>query len=186
MPGPLLVTKLYIPPLRSELVPRPRLVTRLNQGLGSGDPADGSFARKLTLVSAPAGFGKTTLLSEWLHSRRETTPSLQAAWLSLDPGDNDPARFLAYVVAALQGLKLGLGEAVLSAYCSPQPPPTEALLTALINELADLPAPAVLNVSLRSSPASNRSIRRGRDTNSERMGGIWSFVSKREPVTSSS
>jgi LuxR family maltose regulon positive regulatory protein len=144
MPGPLLITKLYIPPLRSELVPRPRLVKRLNQGLGSRGPGDGSFARKLTLVSAPAGFGKTTLLSEWLHSRREATPSLQSAWLSLDPGDNDPARFLAYIIAALQRLKPGLGEAVLSAYRSPQPPPTEAVLAALINELADLPTPAVL------------------------------------------
>ena len=91
-------------------------------------------------MSAPAGFGKTTLLSEWLHSRREATPPLQTAWLSLDPGDNDPARFLAYVVAALQGLKPGLGEAALSAYRSPQPPPTEAVLAALINELANLPA----------------------------------------------
>lgn len=144
MPGPLLVTKLYIPPLRSELVPRPRLVERLNQGLGSGWPAEGSFTRKLTLVSAPAGFGKTTLLSEWLNSGREASPPLQAAWLSLDPGDNDPARFLAYIIAALQGLKPGLGEAALSAYRSPQPPPMEAVLAALLNELADLPTPAVL------------------------------------------
>ena len=140
MPGPLLVTKLYIPPLRSELVPRPRLVERLNQAVGSGGPVEGSFARRLTLVSAPAGFGKTTLLSEWLHSKREATPPLQAVWLSLDSGDNDPVRFLAYFVAALQGLKPGLGEAALSAYRSPQPPPTEAVLVALINELADLPA----------------------------------------------
>ena len=144
MPGPLLVTKLYIPPLRSELVPRPRLVARLNQAIEPPGPGGGRFARRLTLVSAPAGFGKTTLLSEWLHSRREATPPLQAAWLSLDAGDNDPARLLAYVVAALQGLKPGLGGAALSAYRSPQPPPTEAVLAALINELAELAAPAVL------------------------------------------
>jgi ATP/maltotriose-dependent transcriptional regulator MalT len=144
MPGPLLVTKLYMPPLRPELVPRPHLVERLNQGLGSQRAAGRTFARKLTLVSAPAGFGKTTLLSEWLTSRLEASPPLHLAWLSLDSGDNDPARFLAYVAAALQGLKPSLGEAALAAFRSPQPPPIEAVLTALINEMAALPVPAVL------------------------------------------
>ena len=149
MAGPLLVTKLHIPPLRPELVSRPRLVERLNQGLGPGisrstDVSAGWFARKLTLVSAPAGFGKTTLLSEWLRGKLAATQPLQVAWLSLDPGDNDPARFLAYLVGALEGLEPGLGEGVLGAYRSPQPPPTEALLAALINELARLPAPSVL------------------------------------------
>ena len=149
MLGPLLVTKLHIPPLRPELVPRPRLVERLNHALAPGisqvDGASaGGFARKLTLVSAPAGFGKTTLLSQWLHGRLAAAPPLQVAWLSLDPGDNDPARFLAYAIAALQGLEPGLGEGVLGAYRSPQPPPTEALLAALINELARLPSPTVL------------------------------------------
>ena len=84
---PLLHTKLYIPPLRREQASRPRLIERLNVGLG----------RKLTLVSAPAGFGKTTLVSEWIaaiHNR--------VAWLSLDESDNDPTRFLIYIVAALQ------------------------------------------------------------------------------------
>ena len=144
MPGTLLVTKLTMPVLRSELVPRPELVERLNKGLGIGGPAKASFARRLTLISAPAGFGKTTLLSEWLRGKREATPPQQTAWLSLDPGDNDPARFLAYFIAALQQLSPGLGEGMLSAYRSPQPPPTEALLAALINELAGLPAPAIL------------------------------------------
>ena len=149
MSGPLLVTKLHIPPLRPGLVPRPQLVERLNQALGpgisqAGEPAQSWFARRLTLISAPAGFGKTTLLSEWLHGKLAATPPVQSAWLSLDPGDNDPARFLAYLVAALQGIEPGLGKAVLGAYRSPQPPPTEALWAALINELAQLPVPIVL------------------------------------------
>ncbi len=95
---PLLKTKLYIPAARSRLVPRPRLIERLDEGVRSA---------KLTLISAPAGFGKTTLLSEWIHGRgtdvaSAVTPPLQVAWLSLDAGDNDPTRFWAYVVAALQ------------------------------------------------------------------------------------
>ena len=75
MPTPLLTTKLYIPPPRPNLVPRPRLIERLNEGL----------RRKLTLISAPAGFGKTTLLNEWVAGYRGPV-----AWVSLDEGDNDP------------------------------------------------------------------------------------------------
>ncbi|RKY23192.1 MAG: hypothetical protein DRP83_09620, partial [Planctomycetota bacterium] len=128
---PLLTTKLYIPPPRPNLVPRPRLIERLNAGLH----------RKLTLVSAPAGFGKTTLLSEWIHCRGAVTAPLQVAWLSLDEGDNDPARFLAYLVAALQTVEPGIGAGVLTALQSPQPPPVEAALTALINDIAAVPHP---------------------------------------------
>ncbi len=102
MTTPLLATKLYTPPARPNLALRPRLIERLNAELH----------RKLTLVSAPAGFGKTTLLSE-----------CPVAWLSLDEGDNDPARFLAYLIAALQTVEPGVGEGVLSALQSPQPPP---------------------------------------------------------------
>ena len=87
MSAPTLATKLYIPQHQPKVVLRPRLIERLNEGLD----------RKLTLISAPAGSGKTTLLSEWLADR-----SQPAAWLSLDEGDNDPTRFLAYLVAALQ------------------------------------------------------------------------------------
>ena len=81
--SPILQTKLYVPPIRPELVSRPRLIERLNEGL----------YRKLTLISAPAGFGKTTLVSEWVAGCERLEPKVRAAWLSLDEGDNDPARF---------------------------------------------------------------------------------------------
>ena len=122
----LLATKLYIPPIRPELVPRPRLIERLNEGLG----------RKLTLVSAPAGFGKTTLVAEWLAVCERLEPKVRAAWLSLDEGDNDPARFLAYMIAALRTVEANIGKGALSALQSPQPPPAEAVLTALVNDIA--------------------------------------------------
>ena len=120
---PLLQTKLYIPPIRPELVSRPRLVECLKAG----------FDRKLTLISAPAGFGKTTLLSEWIAG---SGPRTCVAWLSLDEGDNDPVRFLTYFVAALQTVEAGIGDTVLAVLQSPQPPPIEPVLTALINEIA--------------------------------------------------
>jgi LuxR family maltose regulon positive regulatory protein len=110
--------------------------------------------RKLTLVSAPAGFGKTTLLSEWAQALVGATPSGAAtrviapavaiAWLSLDEGDHDAACFLAYLTAALQTTWPGIGKGALSVLQSPQPPPIEAVLTALINEIAALPGRTVL------------------------------------------
>ena len=134
MSTPLLKTKLYIPPVRPELVSRLRLIERLNMGLH----------RKLTLVCAPAGFGKTTLLSEWVdHLRLDAATESQAAdriaWLSLDENDNDPTRFLAYSIAALQTIDADVGKGALSALQSPQPPPTEGILNALINEIAAVP-----------------------------------------------
>jgi LuxR family maltose regulon positive regulatory protein len=123
MPTPILATKLYIPPLRPNVVIRPRLLERLNEGLH----------RKLTLISAPAGFGKTTLVSEWVEGIERP-----AAWLSLDEGDNDPARFLTYLVAALQTIAATIGEGVSGVLHSPQPPPTEAILTALLNDIATI------------------------------------------------
>jgi LuxR family transcriptional regulator, maltose regulon positive regulatory protein len=124
MPMAILATKLYLPSPRAKVVLRPRLTERLNEGLH----------RKLTLVSAPAGFGKTTLVSEWITGGKR-----RAAWLSLDEGDNDPARFLAYVVAAVQTVAPNIGKGILRALQSPQPPPTEAVLTTLLNEITTVP-----------------------------------------------
>jgi LuxR family maltose regulon positive regulatory protein len=126
VPELLLQTKLYIPPLRPNLVPRPHLIERLNQGLQLG--------RKLTLVSAPAGFGKTTLVSEWIAGNERPV-----AWLSLEEGDNDPSRFLAYLVAALQTVVADIGKGMVADLQSPQPPPTESILTALLNEITAVP-----------------------------------------------
>src|SRR5215469_16546396 len=123
MPTPILATKLYIPRLRPNAVSRPGLLSRLNEGLH----------RRLTLISAPAGFGKTTLASEWVAFIERPT-----AWLSLDDQDNDPARFLTYFVAALQTIAPHIGEGLLGALQSAQPPP-EAILTALLNEIAAIP-----------------------------------------------
>jgi len=130
----LLTTKLFIPPTRPELVPRPRLITLLNDGLH----------RKLTLISAPAGFGKTTLVTEWLDNLRwdaknETQAKNKIAWLSLDEGDNSPVRFLTYFIVALQTIEANIGKVTLSMLQSPQPPPTETILTPLINEIAAIP-----------------------------------------------
>ncbi|MFD0670100.1 LuxR C-terminal-related transcriptional regulator [Cohnella sp. GCM10027633] len=108
---------------------RPRLVERMNAG------AKG----KLTLVSAHAGFGKTTLVAEWAAYCERPV-----AWLSLDGGDNDPARFLNYVVAALRTVDLNIGEGVFSLLRSPLPPPIESIATTLINEIASMPSPFVL------------------------------------------
>ena len=116
----ILATKLYIPPTRSELVPRPRLIEVLNEGLH----------RKLTLISAPAGFGKTTLVSEWLQ-----LCNLSTTWLSLDEGDNDLTRFLVYFISALQQITPDIGQTAKSMLQSPQSPPAETLITMLINEI---------------------------------------------------
>jgi len=123
VPETLLQTKLYIPPLRPNLVPRPRLIEGLNQGLQPG--------RKLTLISAPAGFGKTTLVSEWVSDLRSESPlekqiENRIAWLSLDENDSEPARFLAYLIAALNqaaGKTTAIGKGALRMLQSPQPPP---------------------------------------------------------------
>jgi LuxR family maltose regulon positive regulatory protein len=126
---PPLQTKLYIPLIRSKLVSRPRLIARLNEG----------FSRKLTLISAPAGFGKTTLVSEWVADCGRPEPKVRAAWLSLDEGDNDPTRFLTYLVAALQTIAPNIGAGVLETLQSPQPPPTESVLAVLLNEITAVP-----------------------------------------------
>lgn len=129
---PLVATKLALPPARPALVPRPRLIDRLETGL----------QRKLTLIAAPAGYGKTTMVSAW-HA---TAPgsAWPLAWLSLDMGDNDLARFWSYAITALQTLHAGLGADALALLQSPQPPPLTTALTLLINALAALPAPVAL------------------------------------------
>jgi LuxR family maltose regulon positive regulatory protein len=116
---PLLTTKLYLPPERSNRVPRTRLTARLNE------------ARPLTLVAAPAGFGKTTLLSQWIPQSQHCV-----TWLSLDSADNDPIRFWCYVVAALQRLRSDLGAGALVLLQAPQPPPPPIILTELLNDIS--------------------------------------------------
>ena len=122
----ILSTKLFIPSTRLELVSRPRLIERLNHGLRG--------TSGVTLISAPAGFGKTTLVSEWV-----TGSGRPAAWLSLDEGDNDPSRFLAYLVTALQSIAAHIGQGVLTVLQVPQPPPIDSVLTTLLNEITTLP-----------------------------------------------
>ena len=122
MNAPLLKTKTTIPPARGQQITRQRLLSRLDEGLRQGC--------KLTLVSAPAGYGKTTLVASWLRSGGH-----QAGWLSLEQGDNDPYRFFSYFITALQGLNPELGSSLLPALHSPQPPPIELLLVEIINQL---------------------------------------------------
>lgn len=140
MPTPLLATKLYIPPPRPRAVVRPRLLDRLNTGLRQ----DGGFARKLTLISAPAGFGKTVVAGQWVAGLALDAPKPGVAWLSLDEGDSDPARFLPYLIGALQTIVPDLGAAILVMLQTPQPPPLELVLTALLNEIAATPIPLLL------------------------------------------
>ena len=122
--GVLLATKLNVPGLRPDLVPRPRLAQRLDESRGRG----------LVLVCAPAGYGKTVLLAEWVRRGRH-----RVAWLSLDAGDNDPARFWRHTVAALDRVRPGISERMGPLLGPPAPPAFEPLVTALINEVADQP-----------------------------------------------
>src|SRR5438105_675409 len=132
MVTPLLETKLYVPKWRRGLVPRPRLSERLNRGAES----------KLTLVSAPAGFGKTTLLADWLAA--VAVDGRTVTWLSLDQSDNYPASFWTYLIAALQTADPHIGASAISLLQSPQPPPIEAVLSLLLNELSGMPTDVVL------------------------------------------
>lgn len=141
-----LQSKLQIPLLRSSLVPRPRLIDKLNVGKDA----------KLILVSAQAGSGKTTLVAEWLSKKDEggkrkdeflssfLLPLSRVAWLSLDESDNDPRRFLNYLLAALRQIQADVGKPVEAMLQSPQPPPPEAMLTALVNELSAISQPFFL------------------------------------------
>ena len=128
MARPMIATKLYVPQLRRPLVARPRLSERLHRGAQS----------RLTLLSAPAGFGKTTLLAEWLDAT--SGEDRFVAWLSLDPADNDPASFWTGVVTALQTAVPGVGSAALELLASAQSPfPTDLVLASVLNELSAAP-----------------------------------------------
>jgi LuxR family maltose regulon positive regulatory protein len=126
---PLLATKLFIPRARQRLVSRPHLAERL----------DGCLSRQLGLVSAPAGFGKTTLVSTWVQGVQ-----VPVAWLSLDEADNDPTRFLRYLVAALQQIDPTIGQDIQGALDASPPPRIHAVIGALVNDLAARPADLVL------------------------------------------
>ena len=138
MSDPILLTKLFIPENRPELVSRSQLVDQLNNGLH----------RKLTLISAPAGFGKTTVVTNWLHSQNgdDASPFL-IGWLSLDEEDNDPVRFLIYLITAINripGLETEIGVGALQMAQAKQPPPPQTILTAVINEITMISNKVVL------------------------------------------
>jgi LuxR family transcriptional regulator, maltose regulon positive regulatory protein len=133
--SPLLETKFYYPPARPQQVTRPRLLARLNE----------SLSRKLALVSAPAGYGKTSLVVEWVSQ----IPNASVAWLSLDDGDNDPVRFLTYLITALQRAQPSTSERALSMLRAPRRVASKALpdmslLNLLMNDLAQVDEPIIL------------------------------------------
>lgn len=127
--APLLATKLFVPRLRPNLVVRPRLIARLDAALHS----------PLTLISAPAGFGKTTLVSAWVRGLQQPV-----AWLALDEADNDPARFLRYLVAAFRQIDGTIGRSVSAALETSAPPAPEMVVAALLNDLLRVPGDFVL------------------------------------------
>jgi LuxR family maltose regulon positive regulatory protein len=136
MPELLLTTKFYTPPIPTDWVLRPRLIEKLDAGLSS----------KLTVVHAPAGFGKTTLLSSWIHciEGKDASSRPRIAWLSLDMDDNDPIRFWTYFIAALQTSQADLGESCLKMLEIPRIPSVKSILATLINELAKEPQSLIL------------------------------------------
>ncbi len=138
MSATLLATKWFLPPVGKSLVVRPRLLEKLTGGLLPGC--------RLTLVSAPAGFGKTTLISTWAASHKFSggRPSPLVAWLSLDEGDNDPILFWSYVITSLQMQKEGLGKQALNLLQASRPPDLEGSLATLVNDLAEIPHPFLL------------------------------------------
>jgi LuxR family transcriptional regulator, maltose regulon positive regulatory protein len=129
----MLATKFHVPAPRRQAVARPRLVDFL---------ISESFAdRKLTLICAPAGFGKTTLLSQWVSRVRAADPEVRVAWLSLDEGDDDPTRFLAHLVAAMHDADADIGSGAKALLEGTQAPAAEPVLVALINDVAQLGTP---------------------------------------------
>ena len=139
MDPPILATKLFIPSKRPEIVSRPRLLEKINQGLH----------RKLTLISAPAGSGKTTVMTACVDHLRlkreiEEQQEIKVAWLSLDEGDNDIARFLSYLIAALQSCQAELGDSALALIGSSPRIAIEPMLTPLLNDLSLIEGKLVL------------------------------------------
>ncbi len=128
IPLTVLKTKLYVPQPREGQVVRSRLSERLDRWRAS----------KLVLVSAPAGFGKTTMLTEWLAAPPADGPARSVAWLSLDPGDSEPAHFWTYVIAGLRTLAPTMGASALELLQSPQALPVDSVLTTLINDLGGI------------------------------------------------
>src|SRR6266498_5325089 len=142
----LLATKIAIPRIRPDLLPRSHLIGRLEQ----------ATSRDVVLVSTPAGFGKTTLLASWANSTERPL-----TWLSLDPDDNDPGRFWRYIVAAVERVHKGIGEQALSLLNASAHPTLKAIVTALLNELAARPDELVLvldDYHLIESPAVHDSL----------------------------
>jgi LuxR family maltose regulon positive regulatory protein len=131
MESVLLTTKLFIPRVAPGLVLRPRLLQRFKDILNN----------VLTIISAPAGFGKTTLLSQWIHTNK---PLIPTAWLSLDESENDPMRFWDYIIATLRTIQSGIGANSLTLLHSPQPLPIESVLIPLINDIAAISGETVL------------------------------------------
>ena len=136
MPTPLLTTKLHIPRPRLELVARPLLVERLNAGLSG----------KLTLVAAPAGFGKTTLVADWVTNVLPKAYGDRVAWLSLDSNDNTQVQLWNYVISAFQTVDSSLGKVSQTVLQSSPLPPIETILTILINEIAAYGHPLILGL----------------------------------------
>lgn len=138
---PVLTTKLQIPHAHPNTVSRPHLIERLDEGLWHAKGED--FVRRLTLVAAPAGYGKTTLLCEWIGHLK-----VPSAWITFDESDSNPGSFLHYLVASLQTIQPGLGETVLAVFQSPQFPGTQLsipdVMAALVNEIAALSRPFIL------------------------------------------
>ena len=119
----MLLTKLHIPPVGNNIIHRSELHEKLNTGLN----------RKLILVSAPAGFGKTTVLSDWINQNK-----IPAAWFSIDNGDNDPVDFLSYIISGIQGLHEEFGQSTLKLLHSPNKPSVESIISLLINEILNI------------------------------------------------
>ncbi len=119
----MLLTKLHIPPSGNNIVHRSELFEQLNSGL----------SRKLILVSAPAGFGKTTIISDWINQHKIPT-----VWFSLDNGDNDPAVFLSYVISGIQSIHNDFGQSALRLLNSPNSPSVESIASLLINEIINI------------------------------------------------